>query len=243
MEGGSPAAVSRGEMGHMEIFIYRHGQTLGPYPVDQIRAYIGEGQVSSDDLAWYEGAADWAPLHEIVDMASSDAAEYAPATIQSIPALRAAAPPATGSVPKRAVADPSLNRALAKLDRTSADVDTLSLTKALAKLENPPPSRTPTTGALAHVEAAAQRDPAVTVATIRSGISGARDSRRRTKARGLYTMAMAGMLFALGLAIVLFFKMTSDGSVENRSHYVGWVTIAGAMTLFLRGLIQFTVRE
>ena len=46
----------------MQIFISRNGQQLGPYTLDIINAGLSAGSFGPDDLAWYEGAAAWAPL-------------------------------------------------------------------------------------------------------------------------------------------------------------------------------------
>lgn len=49
----------------MEIFVSRDGQQFGPYSLDDVNAYLASGQLSGDDVAWYEGAADWMPLRSI----------------------------------------------------------------------------------------------------------------------------------------------------------------------------------
>lgn len=46
----------------MEIWIGRDGERHGPYKEDDVRQWLRSGQVSSKDLAWYEGLADWQPL-------------------------------------------------------------------------------------------------------------------------------------------------------------------------------------
>ena len=46
----------------MEIWIGRDGERHGPYKEDDVRQWLRSGQVSSRDLAWYEGLADWQPL-------------------------------------------------------------------------------------------------------------------------------------------------------------------------------------
>jgi len=46
----------------MEIWIGRDGERHGPYKEDDVREWLRSGQVSPDDLAWYEGLADWQPL-------------------------------------------------------------------------------------------------------------------------------------------------------------------------------------
>jgi len=46
----------------MELWIGRDGERHGPYKEEDVRQWIRSGQVSRDDLAWYEGLADWQPL-------------------------------------------------------------------------------------------------------------------------------------------------------------------------------------
>lgn len=49
----------------MEIFVSRDGQQFGPYTLEDVNAYLAFGQLSGDDMAWYDGAADWRPLRSI----------------------------------------------------------------------------------------------------------------------------------------------------------------------------------
>ena len=46
----------------MEVWIGRDGERHGPYTDGDIRQWLRSGQVSRDDLGWYEGLADWQPL-------------------------------------------------------------------------------------------------------------------------------------------------------------------------------------
>ncbi len=46
----------------MEIWIGRDGERHGPYQEKDVREWLRSGKVSPDDLAWYEGLADWQPL-------------------------------------------------------------------------------------------------------------------------------------------------------------------------------------
>ncbi len=49
----------------MQIYIARNGQRLGPYSVEEVNRQLASGAISSNDQAWYEGAAAWAPLTSI----------------------------------------------------------------------------------------------------------------------------------------------------------------------------------
>lgn len=46
----------------MEVWIGRNGERHGPYQEEQVRDWLRSGQLSPDDLAWYDGLADWRPL-------------------------------------------------------------------------------------------------------------------------------------------------------------------------------------
>ena len=46
----------------MEVWIGRDGERHGPYKEMDVRQWLRSGQVSPQDLGWYEGLADWQPL-------------------------------------------------------------------------------------------------------------------------------------------------------------------------------------
>ncbi|MHC1480745.1 RDD family protein [Frateuria aurantia] len=49
----------------MEVWIGRDGERHGPYQEAEIRNWLRTGQVSPDDLAWYEGLRDWQSLRSL----------------------------------------------------------------------------------------------------------------------------------------------------------------------------------
>lgn len=49
----------------MQINIYRDGQQYGPYSLEEITKHIRDGNLTTDDLAWYEGAPEWIPLRAV----------------------------------------------------------------------------------------------------------------------------------------------------------------------------------
>ena len=57
----------------MEIWIGRNGERHGPYKEEDVRAWLRSGQVSSSDLAWREGLADWQPLSVLFPDVTRDA--------------------------------------------------------------------------------------------------------------------------------------------------------------------------
>jgi hypothetical protein len=46
----------------MQIFVGKNGQQLGPFPLEEVNRKLADGTFVGTDLAWYEGAAGWAPL-------------------------------------------------------------------------------------------------------------------------------------------------------------------------------------
>ena len=46
----------------MQIYVGKNGQQLGPFSIEEINRKLADGTFSGTDLAWYEGAAGWAPL-------------------------------------------------------------------------------------------------------------------------------------------------------------------------------------
>ncbi len=49
----------------MEVWIGRDGERHGPYQEADIRDWLRSGQISPDDLAWYEGMRDWQSLRHL----------------------------------------------------------------------------------------------------------------------------------------------------------------------------------
>jgi hypothetical protein len=49
----------------MNIYLTKNGQQLGPYALPEVRGMVAAGTVHPGDLAWYEGLANWIPLHQV----------------------------------------------------------------------------------------------------------------------------------------------------------------------------------
>jgi hypothetical protein len=45
-----------------EIYILRHGKSVGPYSVGAIRAFLANGSLAPNDLGWHDGLAAWVPV-------------------------------------------------------------------------------------------------------------------------------------------------------------------------------------
>ena len=46
----------------MQIYVGKNGQQLGPFSLEELNRKLADGTFAGTDLAWYEGAAGWAPL-------------------------------------------------------------------------------------------------------------------------------------------------------------------------------------
>jgi hypothetical protein len=49
----------------MQIFTNRNTQKHGPSSLEDVQAYLASGQLSSSDMAWYEGAPNWVHLSQV----------------------------------------------------------------------------------------------------------------------------------------------------------------------------------
>ena len=53
-------------MSERKIHITREGVQFGPYPESSVKDMLAAGQLFATDLAWYEGAAEWKSLSEVL---------------------------------------------------------------------------------------------------------------------------------------------------------------------------------
>src|SRR5205823_12908044 len=67
----------------MQIYVGKNGQQLGPFSLEEVNRKLADGTFVGTDLAWYEGAAGWAPLSGVagvvIPAAASATAAPAPA--------------------------------------------------------------------------------------------------------------------------------------------------------------------
>jgi hypothetical protein len=54
----------------MDFLIHHDGREIGPYSESEVRSRLISGAITSSDLAWHEGASDWAPLASFVQFAT-----------------------------------------------------------------------------------------------------------------------------------------------------------------------------
>src|SRR2546423_3096286 len=79
----------------MQIYVGKNGQQLGPFSLEEVNRKLADGTFAGTDLAWYEGAAGWAPLsgvaRVVIPQASTAAPtptpSPAPAPVQPAPAV------------------------------------------------------------------------------------------------------------------------------------------------------------
>ena len=46
----------------MEIWLIINGKRSGPYPDYEIRSRIEHGEITSEEIVWHEGLAEWTPI-------------------------------------------------------------------------------------------------------------------------------------------------------------------------------------
>jgi hypothetical protein len=90
----------------MQIYVGKNGQQLGPFSLEEINRKLADGTFAGTDLAWYEGAAGWAPLSGVAGVVipaaappSTPAPAAAPAPTPMQPAPAPAAAPVRSNTP------------------------------------------------------------------------------------------------------------------------------------------------
>src|SRR5437764_13987831 len=63
----------------MQIYVGKNGQQLGPFSIEEINRKLAGGTFAGSDLAWYEGAAGWAPLSGVPGVVIPQASPSTPA--------------------------------------------------------------------------------------------------------------------------------------------------------------------
>ncbi|HKP93195.1 MAG TPA: GYF domain-containing protein [Chthoniobacterales bacterium] len=94
----------------MQIYVGKNGQQLGPFSIEEINRKLADGTFSGSDLAWYEGAANWAPLSGVpgVVLAPTGATPTPSPTPAPAPTPTAAVSPAASAPirPNTAIVQP-----------------------------------------------------------------------------------------------------------------------------------------
>jgi hypothetical protein len=63
----------------MQIYVGKNGQQLGPFSLEEVNRKLADGTFAASDLAWYEGAAGWAPLSSVAGVVIPPAPAATPA--------------------------------------------------------------------------------------------------------------------------------------------------------------------
>jgi hypothetical protein len=101
----------------MQIHIGRDGKPMGPFSLEEVNRQLATGTLSLSDLAWYEGAAGWAPLSTVPGVSSSPAGSTSlpgpPPAAAPIPSVPAVTVPTAGGPVARPPGAPGLTEPLA----------------------------------------------------------------------------------------------------------------------------------
>ncbi len=92
----------------MDFLIHHDGREMGPYSESEVRSRLLSGAILSSDLAWHEGASDWAPLSSF----SQFPGRPRPITPPPVPASlksESVLPPAASPPPPPPLARPALD--------------------------------------------------------------------------------------------------------------------------------------
>ena len=49
----------------MEIYLQQNAERSGPYTLENLQAWLEEGQLSVSDAAWFEGCSDWVKVQGV----------------------------------------------------------------------------------------------------------------------------------------------------------------------------------
>ena len=79
----------------MQIYVGKNGQQLGPFSLEEVNRKLADGTFAGTDLAWYEGAAGWAPLSGVAGVVIPQAAPAPTPTPTPTPAPVQPAPVVT----------------------------------------------------------------------------------------------------------------------------------------------------
>ena len=91
----------------MQIYVGKNGQQLGPFSLDEVNRKVADGTFAGTDLAWYEGAAGWAPLSGVPGVLIRPAAAAVPAPAPAPAPAAAPVQPAAAYTPAPAPIRPN----------------------------------------------------------------------------------------------------------------------------------------
>jgi hypothetical protein len=99
----------------MQIYVGKNGQQLGPFSVEEVNRKLADGTFAGTDLAWYEGAAGWAPLSGVTGVVVPPVSPSTPApapapTFTPTPSPVQPAPAAAPVRPNTSIVQPAPRR-------------------------------------------------------------------------------------------------------------------------------------
>jgi len=92
----------------MQIYVGKNGQQLGPFSLEEVNRKLADGTFAGTDLAWYEGAAGWAPLSGVAGVVIPVASPATPVpTPAPTPVPSQPAPAVTPVRPNASIVQPA----------------------------------------------------------------------------------------------------------------------------------------
>lgn len=85
----------------MNLFLYDNNKQVGPFPAESVQEMIRVGSISSQALAWHEGAPDWMPVTAFFAQQGVPVAPAAPAASAPLHPAAAAMARAAASPTRR----------------------------------------------------------------------------------------------------------------------------------------------
>jgi hypothetical protein len=69
----------------MTFHIFKNNQQSGPITLEEIRHKLNSGELTHNDMAWYEGAAQWAPISTIPGIVAPHPTQSSPISSPPLP--------------------------------------------------------------------------------------------------------------------------------------------------------------
>ncbi len=234
----------------MEIYINRDGQHHGPYSVEQVNEQLAAGELSVEDLAWYEGAEEWLPLHQLfnVEVEKSPAQEQEiapepkpepepPAEHQPEPEYHPEPEPAPAPAAVRSVEPPWVPPRRDGMQTPSAAAGHTSRLPMPTRFFSPSPSSAPAPAPARPASLAPVISAEEAQAMARKHLSsGTAIDASATKP--IWGLLISAIVLTLGLALTFFAYKEADG-LPRATIYVGWGVVFFGGFGFVMALVRY----
>jgi hypothetical protein len=107
----------------MDFLIHHDGREIGPYSESEVLSRLSSGAIATSDLAWHQGASDWAPLSSFAPFATIHRQTPPPLPSRAGPLI---SPPTINAAPALPALDP---KSLGPYTATTLQVDERPLHK------------------------------------------------------------------------------------------------------------------